>query len=275
MLPNSHSAAVPHLPPRCSARRTPHQGAPPGRQPHRPATVQRHPQTRCTNCWPSAASSCSATTPPAPWPPSSGPTTASVPADPRRTSPAVLRHPRRAGGQRQHVRLPGRLGHPRRAGPGHRPGHPHQRGFPAPWLERRGHRPDHPLVHPAGPARLPASLTTQAHRRPAPAQRARAGAGPRGPSIGNVWPLTIVQMCIIHLIRNTFRTAPGGHRHRSSRWTRSILNCRRPGGASRSPILDSEEILFRQQLLQAGLVDPADDGGFLVAITDALGQRER
>lgn len=43
-------------------------------------------------------------------------------AVPRCTSPAVLRHPRRAGGQRPHVRLPGRLGRTRRAGPGHRPG---------------------------------------------------------------------------------------------------------------------------------------------------------
>ena len=51
---------------------------------------------------------------------------------------------------------------------------------------------------------------------------------------------------------------------------------RRTGsGYSRlSVVLDSEEVLFRQQLVQPGLVDAADDGAFLVAVTDALGQRE-
>ena len=33
--------------------------------------------------------------------------------------------------------------------------------------------------------------------------------------------------------------------------------------------------MLSQQLVQPGLVDPADDGGFLVAVADALGQRER
>src|SRR6266700_7107523 len=48
-----------------------------------------------------------------------------------------------------------------------------------------------------------------------------------------------------------------------------------PGCSRRSVVLDPEEVLFGQQLVQPGLVDAADDGGFLVAVTDALGQRER
>jgi len=39
-------------------------------------------------------------------------------------------------------------------------------------------------------------------------------------------------------------------------------------------VLDSQEILFGQQFVQHGVVDAADDGDFLLAITDALGQRE-
>jgi hypothetical protein len=55
--------------------------------------------------------------------------------------------------------------------------------------------------------------------------------------------------------------------------------CRREGvgwdGSRPLLIPNSEEILFRQQFVQPGLVDPADDGGFLLAVADALGQRER
>ena len=40
-------------------------------------------------------------------------------------------------------------------------------------------------------------------------------------------------------------------------------------------VLDSEEVLFGQQFVQPGLVDPADDGVFFLAVTDALGQRKR
>ena len=40
-------------------------------------------------------------------------------------------------------------------------------------------------------------------------------------------------------------------------------------------VLDPEEVLFRQKFVQPGLVDPADDSGFLLAVTDAFGQRER
>ena len=48
------------------------------------------------------------------------------------------------------------------------------------------------------------------------------------------------------------------------------LYCRQ----SLAQYLDPEEILFCQQLVQPGLVDPADDGCFLLAVADALGQRE-
>ena len=48
-----------------------------------------------------------------------------------------------------------------------------------------------------------------------------------------------------------------------------------PGCRRLSVVLDSEEVLSRQQLIQPSLVDAADDGGFLVAVTDAVGQRER
>jgi hypothetical protein len=37
-----------------------------------------------------------------------------------------------------------------------------------------------------------------------------------------------------------------------------------PGCSRLSVVLDSEEVLFGQQLVQPGLVDAADDGGFLV-----------
>jgi hypothetical protein len=33
--------------------------------------------------------------------------------------------------------------------------------------------------------------------------------------------------------------------------------------------------LFSQQLIQPGLVDPVDEGGFFLTVADASGQRER
>jgi hypothetical protein len=45
----------------------------------------------------------------------------------------------------------------------------------------------------------------------------------------------------------------------------------RPVGGSLQSFFDSEEILFGQQLVEASLVDPADDGGFFLAVADALG----
>jgi hypothetical protein len=47
------------------------------------------------------------------------------------------------------------------------------------------------------------------------------------------------------------------------------------GGNWPSVVLDAEEVLFSQQLIQPGLVDPADEGGFFLAVADAFGQRER
>jgi hypothetical protein len=35
-------------------------------------------------------------------------------------------------------------------------------------------------------------------------------------------------------------------------------------------ILDAEEVLFSQELVQPGLVYPADEGGFFLAVADAL-----
>jgi hypothetical protein len=43
------------------------------------------------------------------------------------------------------------------------------------------------------------------------------------------------------------------------------------GRCLQSLVLDVEEILFGQQLVEAGLIDPADDGGFLLSVADALG----
>jgi hypothetical protein len=40
-------------------------------------------------------------------------------------------------------------------------------------------------------------------------------------------------------------------------------------------VLDAEKVLLSQQLIQPGLVDPADEGGFFLAVADAFGQRER
>jgi hypothetical protein len=38
-----------------------------------------------------------------------------------------------------------------------------------------------------------------------------------------------------------------------------------------SLVLDPQQILFGQQLVEAGLIDPADDGGFLLPVADAPG----
>ena len=46
------------------------------------------------------------------------------------------------------------------------------------------------------------------------------------------------------------------------------------GGNWPSVILDAEEVLFSQELVQPGLVYPADEGRFFLAVTDAFGQRE-
>jgi hypothetical protein len=40
-------------------------------------------------------------------------------------------------------------------------------------------------------------------------------------------------------------------------------------------VLDAEKVLLSQQLIQPGLVDPADESGFFLAVADAFGQRER
>jgi hypothetical protein len=40
-------------------------------------------------------------------------------------------------------------------------------------------------------------------------------------------------------------------------------------------LVDVEEVLLGQEFVQAGLVDPADQGGLLLAVADALGQGER
>jgi hypothetical protein len=42
-----------------------------------------------------------------------------------------------------------------------------------------------------------------------------------------------------------------------------------------SVLVDVEEVLLGQEFVQAGLVDPADQGGLLLAVADALGQGER
>jgi hypothetical protein len=57
-----------------------------------------------------------------------------------------------------------------------------------------------------------------------------------------------------------------------------VLICRWPvppiGRCLQSLVLDPEEILFGQQLVEAGFIDPADDGCFLLPVAAALGQRE-
>lgn len=40
-------------------------------------------------------------------------------------------------------------------------------------------------------------------------------------------------------------------------------------------LVDVEEVLLGQEFVQAALVDPADQGGLLLAVADALGQSER
>lgn len=40
-------------------------------------------------------------------------------------------------------------------------------------------------------------------------------------------------------------------------------------------VFEAEKVLFGEQFVEPGLVDPADDGGFFLPVTDALGQRER
>jgi hypothetical protein len=67
-----------------------------------------------------------------------------------------------------------------------------------------------------------------------------------------------------------------GARLAAARASLGLLRKRAGSGSGRLLVVpDVEEILFRQQFVQPGLVDPADDDAFLLAVANALGQRER